>query len=144
MTLKRFEVCTQNFHITTKKKRPNKKMWRKQIEETMCMVTQVFSFSLSDGDGTFHAVMKLATSNKSKWKITTTCHCFRKCGDDKCVPCNASNDGSTPCIAWVASYASLRSKYGELFYLNPFFFQKHFCQPFFGILANFCHKKTLV
>jgi hypothetical protein len=63
------------------------------------MVTQVYFVLLSDGDGTFHAVMKLVMSNIGKQEITTMSHCLRKCGDDECVPCNASNDGSMPCIA---------------------------------------------
>jgi len=50
------------------------------------MATQVSSFSLSDGDGIFHAIMKLVTSNRSKWEIATIGHYFRKCEDDRCVP----------------------------------------------------------
>jgi len=63
------------------------------------MPTQVSSFSLNDGNGNFHIVMKLVTFNKSKWEIVTMGRCFRKCDDDRCVPCNASSNGSMPCIA---------------------------------------------
>jgi hypothetical protein len=54
------------------------------------MATQVSSFLLSDGDVTFRTVMKLAMSNRSKWEIVTMGRCLKKCGDDECVPCNAS------------------------------------------------------
>lgn len=94
------------------------------------MATWVSSFSLSDGDGTSCTVMKLVTSNKSKREITITGCCFKKCGDDGCVPCKTSSNGSTPCIAWVPSYASLRSKYRELFFLIQFF-PKGFSLAFF-------------
>ncbi len=94
------------------------------------MATQVSSFSLSDGDGTFHTVMKLVMSNKGKREIVTTSRCFKKCGDDGCVPYNANSDGSTPCIAWVASCVSLRSKYGEHFF-NPCFSKRAIASPFF-------------
>ncbi len=87
----------------------------------MCMATQVSSFSLSDDDGTSWVVMKLAMSNKGKREIVTTSCCFKKCGDNECVSCKASSDGSTPCIAWMASCAALRSKYGTLFFLIHFF-----------------------
>ncbi len=66
------------------------------MEETMCMATQVSSFSLSDGDGTFHTIMKLAMSNKNKQEIVTMDRCFKKFGDNDCAPCNASNNGSMP------------------------------------------------
>ncbi len=95
----------------------------------MCMATLISSFSLSDGDGTSWASMKLATSNRSKQEIVTTSCCFKKCGDNKCVPCKASSDGSTPCIAWMASCALMRSKYGALCFLKSIFFQKGFYQP---------------
>jgi hypothetical protein len=63
------------------------------------MATQVSSFSLNDDDRTSHVVMKLVTSNKNKWEIVTMGCCFKKCDDDRCVACKASNDGSMPCIA---------------------------------------------
>jgi len=65
----------------------------------MCMARQVSLFSLTDGDGTSRVVMKLKTSNRDKWEIMTMDHCFRKCGDNGCVPCNTTCNGSTPCIA---------------------------------------------
>ncbi len=106
------------------------------------MATQVSSFLLSDGNGTFCAIMKLVMSNKGKHEITTMSCCFRKCGNNGCVPCNASSDGSMPCIVWVASCASLRSKYGDLF-LNPFFSKRAFTSPFFSFWQIFATKKNV-
>lgn len=115
------------------------------MEETVCMARQVSSFSLIDGNGTSCVVMKLKTSNRGKWEIMTMVRCFRKCGDNGCVPCNTTRNGSTLCIAWVASYASLRSKYGKLFFFNPFWKKWISPAPFFlafwGISAT---KKTLL
>jgi hypothetical protein len=64
MTLKSFEGCTLNLHVPTTKKSPNKRMWQKQTKEIMCMATQVSSFLLTDGDGTFRTIMKLVMSNR--------------------------------------------------------------------------------
>lgn len=100
------------------------------------MATQVSSFSLNDGDGTSHAIMKLVKSNKNKWEIMTIGHCFRICDNDRCVPCNASSDGSMPCIAWVASCALLRSKYGN-FFKNPNFPKKLSPTFFFFFFLHF-------
>ncbi len=114
MTLKNFEGCTLNLHVPTKTKYDLiKKCGKKKMEEIVCMARQVSSFLLSDG--TFHIVMKLVTSNRSKLEIVTTGWCFKKCGN-KCVPCNTNNDGSMPCIAWMASCALVRSKYGDFFF----------------------------
>jgi hypothetical protein len=63
------------------------------------MATQVSSFSLSDGNDTSCVVTKFMTSNRGKQEIVTMGHYFRKCGENKCVPCNASNDGSMQYIA---------------------------------------------
>jgi hypothetical protein len=79
------------------------------------MATRIYSFLLSDGDGTSCIVMKLAMSNKSKWEIATM-GCFKKCGNKGCEPCNISSNGFTPCIARMESRASLRSRYGKLFF----------------------------
>ncbi len=117
-------------------------MWRKQMKEIVCMATQVSSFLLSHGGGTSHAIMKLATSKRGKREIATTSRCFRKCGDDECASCNTSNDGSTPCIAWVASCALLRSKYGELFFLIHFFPRWLFLALFFAFWRIFATKKN--
>jgi hypothetical protein len=44
-------------------------MWRKKMEEIVCMATQVSSFSLNDGDDTSCVVMKFTTSNRGKQEI---------------------------------------------------------------------------
>ncbi len=121
-------------------------MWQKQMEEIVCMARQVSLFLLPDGDGTSRVVMKLKTSNIGKWEIMTMGRWFRKCGDIGCVPCNTTCNGSTPCIAWVASYASLRSKYGELFFLIHFFPKGLSPAPFFffAFWRIFATKKTLL
>lgn len=108
------------------------------------METQVSSFSLNDGDGTSHAIMKLVMFNKSKWEIMIMSHCFRKCDNDRCVHCNTSSDGSMPCNAWVAFCGLLRSKYGDCFF-KIHFFPKRLSPTFFfsRILVNFHHKKNV-
>jgi hypothetical protein len=116
-------------------------MWQKQMEETMCLATQVFSFSLSDGNSTSCIVMKLVMSNICKQEIVTMGRCFRKWGNDECVPYNTSSDGFTPCIAWVASCALLKSKYGQFFF-NPFFSKRVFTNLFFPHFGKFSPQKN--
>ncbi len=116
------------------------------MEETMCNGNTSLLVFVDWWRWHLCVVTKLKTSNRSKYEIMTMDHCFRKCGDNGCVPCNTTCNGSTPCIAWVASYASLRSKYDELCFFNPFFSKMTFAKPlfFFRVLANFRHQKSLL
>lgn len=105
-------------------------MWQKQMEETVCMARQVSSFSLIDGDGTSCVVMKLKTSNRGKWEIMTIGRCSRNLATTGVyLATQPAMDPRHALHEW-ASYASLRSKYGELFFFNPFFSKRASASPF--------------
>jgi hypothetical protein len=107
------------------------------------MATRVSSFSLSDGNGTFHIVMKLMTSSKGKQEVATMGCCFKKCGmTGVYLPTQVAMDPHHA-LHDVASCASVKSKYGELFFY-PFFSKSAFISPFFTFWQIFAIKKTLI